>query len=164
MPGSTRLATGLPSSSGRKEKSVSSLLSRKPPAVISRAPNPSSIVVVIETAFPLPIDDRNVAGAVLDALRGGQKLRPLVGRLAGLGTAHRALGTDQPGARANVVTVDQPGQRDTDESGVGEIEVAVGEGEAAGFRKPVRGVRAGTHPREIAGFEDAEHLLHGHGS
>ena len=48
---STRLATGRPWRSGRKEKSVNSLLSKKPPA-IRRLPNPDSIVVVIETALP----------------------------------------------------------------------------------------------------------------
>ena len=45
---------------GTNEKSVSSLLSRKPPAVIRRLPNASSIVVVIETAFPSRVDDRDV--------------------------------------------------------------------------------------------------------
>ena len=44
---------GLPSSVVAKEKSVSSLLSRKPLFVMRRAPNPSSMVVVIDTALPL---------------------------------------------------------------------------------------------------------------
>src|SRR5205814_9711878 len=52
LPASTRLATGLPSSSGANEKSVSSLLSRKPLRVIRRLPKASSIVVVIATALP----------------------------------------------------------------------------------------------------------------
>jgi hypothetical protein len=51
LPASTRLATGLPFSSGAKEKSVSWLLRRKP-RTIRREPKPSSIVVVIETALP----------------------------------------------------------------------------------------------------------------
>ena len=51
LPGSTRFATGTPSRWERKEKSVSSLLSRKPRA-ISREPKPASIVVVIETTSP----------------------------------------------------------------------------------------------------------------
>ena len=52
LPGSTRLATGLPSATGTNEKSVSWLLSRKPLSVMSAAPNASSIVVVIATALP----------------------------------------------------------------------------------------------------------------
>ncbi len=59
LPGCTRLATGLPSASaGAKLKSVSSLLSKKPPAlpvppsVIRREPNWSSIVVVMAMALP----------------------------------------------------------------------------------------------------------------
>ncbi len=51
LPGSTRLATGRPFYGGRKEKSVSSLLSRKPPAM-SRLPKPVSMVVVIDRALP----------------------------------------------------------------------------------------------------------------
>ena len=59
LPGCTRLAMGLPSASaGAIEKSVNSLLSKKPPtlplppSLIRRAPNTSSIVVVIATARP----------------------------------------------------------------------------------------------------------------
>src|SRR4028119_839995 len=53
LPASTRLAMGLPSSVVAKEKSVSSLLSRKPPLVMILAPKPSSMVVVMDTALPL---------------------------------------------------------------------------------------------------------------
>ena len=53
LPGSTRLATGRPSRAGRKEKSVSSLLSRKP-RTINCEPNAPSMVVVIDTALPSP--------------------------------------------------------------------------------------------------------------
>lgn len=54
LPGSTRLATGAPlSSTGAKEKSVSSLLSRKPkPGTITPLPNEDSTVVVIDSALP----------------------------------------------------------------------------------------------------------------
>ena len=59
LPGSTRLATGLPSPPvGLKLKSVSWLLSKKPPArpaprfTIWREPQASSIVVVMATALP----------------------------------------------------------------------------------------------------------------
>ena len=51
LPPSTRFATGLPSSSGAKAKSVSSLLSRKP-SVITRLPKPVSMVVVAESMSP----------------------------------------------------------------------------------------------------------------
>ena len=48
---STRLATGLPSSSGTQEKSVSSLL-RKNPRTIWRLPNAASTLAVSATALP----------------------------------------------------------------------------------------------------------------
>ena len=49
LPGSTRLAMGRPSAWVRKEKSVSSLLSRKP-RTNRREPKPFSMVVVIDSA------------------------------------------------------------------------------------------------------------------
>jgi len=52
LPPCTRLATTLPSIVGSKEKSVSSLFSMNPPAVMSRLPNWSSIDVVMATALP----------------------------------------------------------------------------------------------------------------
>ena len=74
LPASTRFATGLPSSTGANEKSVSSLLSRNPPSVISRLPNASSIVVVIATALPSPstiemcdVDGNSSAACVAEA-------------------------------------------------------------------------------------------------
>ena len=61
LPGCTRLAMGRPwASAGRKEKSVSWLFSRKPPAKpvppsdIRRAPQAASIVVVNASARPSP--------------------------------------------------------------------------------------------------------------
>ena len=51
LPGPTRLATGLPSISGSKEKSVSSLFSKNP-ATMMREPKPLSMVVVMETMLP----------------------------------------------------------------------------------------------------------------
>ncbi len=51
LPGSTRLAIGTPSCWLAKEKSVSSLFSRKPPA-ISREPKPFSMVEVMESTLP----------------------------------------------------------------------------------------------------------------
>src|SRR3954447_2220581 len=51
LPGSTRLATGCSGVPAEKEKSVSSLLSRKP-RTIRPDPKLLSIVVVIETALP----------------------------------------------------------------------------------------------------------------
>ncbi|MNT75905.1 hypothetical protein D3C72_2148510 [compost metagenome] len=52
LPGCTRLAMGWPCASvGAKLKSVSSLFSKKP-LTICRAPNWSSMVVVMATALP----------------------------------------------------------------------------------------------------------------
>jgi len=52
LPGSTRLAMGLPSAPlGAKLKSVNSLLSRKP-LTMRRLPKAASIVVVMATALP----------------------------------------------------------------------------------------------------------------
>jgi hypothetical protein len=54
LPGWTRFAIGRPcASAGAKLKSVSSLFSRKP-RTIWRAPNWSSMVVVIAIALPWP--------------------------------------------------------------------------------------------------------------
>ena len=54
LPGCTRLAMGWPcASAGAKLKSVSSLFSRKP-LTIWRAPNWSSMVVVMASALPRP--------------------------------------------------------------------------------------------------------------
>ena len=53
LPPSTRFATGTPFSFGTNEKSVSSLLSRKPRTMICE-PNTFSIVVVIAIALPKP--------------------------------------------------------------------------------------------------------------
>ncbi len=51
LPGSTRLAIGTPPDWVRKEKSVSSLFSRKP-RTIRRLPKPFSMVVVMLSALP----------------------------------------------------------------------------------------------------------------
>src|SRR5512135_2683695 len=51
LPGCTRFATGNPSDRGVNEKSVSWLFNRKP-RTITREPNTSSIVVVIDSALP----------------------------------------------------------------------------------------------------------------
>ena len=51
LPGATRLATATPSTSGRKEKSVSWLFKRKPPT-INREPKLSSMLEVMATALP----------------------------------------------------------------------------------------------------------------
>ncbi len=51
LPGPGALATGLPSRSASNEKSVSSLLRKKPFAIISE-PKTNSMVVVIETTWP----------------------------------------------------------------------------------------------------------------
>ena len=52
FPGSILLAIRLLFLYVLKEKSVSSLFNKNPPFVINLEPNPFSIVVVIENAFP----------------------------------------------------------------------------------------------------------------
>ena len=51
LPGAGALATGLPSRTGSNEKSVSSLLRKKPFAITSE-PNTNSTVMVIDTTSP----------------------------------------------------------------------------------------------------------------
>ena len=51
LPGAGALATGLPSRTGSKEKSVSSLFRKNPLAMISE-PKTNSTVMVIETTSP----------------------------------------------------------------------------------------------------------------
>ena len=95
LPASTRLATGLPSSVVAKEKSVSSLLSRKPLFVIRRAPKPSSMVVVIDTALPLrsTIEMWLVPNSMPSD--GAPQEGLLERRIAGLGLAHGLVRIDQ---------------------------------------------------------------------
>ena len=90
LPGSTRLATGRPNWSGRKEKSVSSLFSRKP-RTITRAPNASSIVVVSETALPAASSDDDVAGAASGSASCGARLPNCLARVARGGRRHGAF-------------------------------------------------------------------------
>ena len=136
LPASTRLATGRPSSSGAKEKSVSSLLSRKPPTIRCE-PKPASIVVVSATRVALGIDDRDMAGRRLlgsDAVGRQLGLRP--GRVAGRHRHRHARRRDgSAGPRAvEIGRVEQP-RRHAGEIGVGHVESAVGIGQLARPRR-----------------------------
>src|SRR6266702_2069519 len=136
LPGSTRFATGRPSCSGRNEKSVSSLLSRKP-STISREPNSCSMVVVMATASP--------AASTIERwlVEGRSKLAPSPHKLA-----CDAGGT--PGSAR---------QRHGQEIAVGEVAVAVGIGKARRLREEVQALRGhGLQTPEIEALEHAQDL------
>ena len=113
---------------------------------MSRAPKPSSIVVVMATALPLRVDDRNVNSCRFRCRPRGRE------RAATSGTADRrgcALpmdlsGLTSAGAALEVAGVGETLYRHVHEARVAKIERAVGEGEAAGLprtsaRLPARG-------------------------
>ena len=119
---------------------MSSLLSRKPPTM-SRLPKPLSIVVVIETALPSASTIDEVAGAgQLLAVVGCQQRRLAPGRVAGGRLLHRGVEPDLLRAGGEIALVEQARQRHADEVGVGEVEVAVGEGELGGLEQRLEAV------------------------
>ena len=83
LPGCTRFATGSPSACGTKEKSVSWLFSRKP-RTITRAPNTSSIVVVIDNALPKPSTTEMCEVEVFGGDKSGAKAVVVPGGTPGL--------------------------------------------------------------------------------
>ena len=160
LPGPTRLATGSPPSSGTKEKSVSSLLSRKPCTKIAAA----------ECRFDAAghgdrvaggVDDRQVAGA------GGFQRRicsERPGRAGGCSRQcpdHAFFGFHQQCAIAQVTRINQSGCRNRYEFGVADVVVAVGEGEATRLREQVHCLaRIRPHLRHVEALEHAEDRQH----
>ena len=96
LPGATRFATGRPSTSGRKEKSVSSLFEQHSRAPSSRAPKTSSMVVVIATTLPAAsmIDRWLVPFSGCGGWEAQRRRRP-PGRVAGARRGQRAVAVDQ---------------------------------------------------------------------
>ena len=95
LPGSTRLATGRPSRSGTKAKSVSSLLSMKP-RTMSCAPNACSMLLVSATALPASsTTERWLVDGMPSAGSSGQSKPRRSGSVAGRGLAHGVAGIDQ---------------------------------------------------------------------
>ena len=133
LPGSTRLATAASAGPGSKAKSVSWLLRMKP-STMSREPNAFSTDVVIEAMLPsastmtmCEVDGTSSAGIV------APELRLVPGRLAGLDVvlAERGRPADQRAARLQVGRIEQA-LGDVHEIAVGDVALAVGEGEARG--------------------------------
>ncbi len=82
---------------------------------------------------------------------------------AGLRTALRALGIDQLGAAGEIAPIDQTLDRNLLEIGVGEIAVAIGEGEFARFGNQMDGLeRVGLQRTQIESFEDRQRLQDRH--
>ena len=162
LPGATLLATGAPSSTGRKLKSVSSLLSRKPRTMM-RLPKNDSIVVVIETALPSRVDDRDVASCPRPRPPDRRRRRPSRPRACPASRlAHRFLGRDQRRALGEVArdrAAPSPARRRSDRrprSGR--------DRRRRGARPPTTrctacgGVRA--HARHVEALEHAQDLQH----
>ena len=165
LPGSTRFATGAPSTSGANEKSVSSLLSRKPPSVSRWLPNAHSIDDVIATALPAPstIEMCVVAGKLQRLvhaprrLAGGRRLRGY----AGWRPPEAPVDANARRARAQIAAVEQPGRR-RDEIRIRHVRGAIGEREPFRFAREMDAPeRRGAHRRDVPRLEDAEHLEHG---
>ena len=101
LPGAGALATGLPSTSGSKAKSVSSLLSKNPPAAIC-PPNADSIEVVIDTAWSCYSSPTSMAAfEILRATRGGlgeSSRRHLLEMNSAIGQLGRLITTDPANA------------------------------------------------------------------
>ncbi len=78
-------------------------------------------------------------------------------RRAGAGLAHGPVAADQPGARPQIIGVDQSGRRHRDEIGVGHVHAAVGIGEAGRLdEQMLRRQAAGLQRRHVKGFQQAE--------
>ncbi len=161
LPGATRLATGSPPSSGRKEKSVSSLLSR----------NPWTRTAAAECRFDAAghgdrvargVDDRQVGGAG----RFHRRIRAeRPGRAGGCSRQcpeHAFFGFHQQRAIAQVTRIDQTGRRNLYEIRVADVVVAVGIGEASRLREQVhRPARIRPYLRHVEALERAEDGQHG---
>ena len=102
------------------QKSVSSLFSRKPRTMIW-APNGASMVVVKADGIAPAVDDAHVAGAALDIAR----------RHAGADLAHAAIRRHQLAALREIGGRQQARRRHVHEGGIGDVAVAIGEGEPA---------------------------------
>ena len=144
-PARTRLATGWPSRSGLKEKSVSSLLSRKP-STNSREPNGPSMVVVKLTALPSPstmliwlVDTGSICGSgAAQPLCCLQRPRR---RLAEI-----AIGLDELRALLQIGLAQQLRRRHRELVGIGDIAIPIGEGEPAGLGNEMHGRRRSPAP------------------
>ena len=157
--GWTRLATGLPRTEGTSEKSVSSLLSRKP-RTMSRDPKMFSIVVVIETALPLPsmmlkwLVDGSSRGLV--ATEFGRRIGSRRSRER---LAHAPRRRDAAPAPVQISPVEKAVHGHVDEVRIRDVETPVGIGEPACLGDQMDRL-GGTRfkPRQVEPFEQAEDL------
>src|SRR6266851_2475574 len=159
LPPAMRFATFRPCSSGTNEKSVSSLLSRKPRTMI-REPKAFSIVVVMASALPARsmIEMWLVEGSSGAALSPRSSARLPGGSPGGAGPG-MARAIDELRAHLEVVGIEQSADRDGDEIAVGEIAGAVGIGEAPGLGQEMHGSGRGRPVGgEIEMPEQAQHL------
>ena len=125
LAASTRLAMGLSSSVVAKEKSVSSLLSRKPLFVMRRA-EPVLDGGRHRHRIAVAVDDGDVARAELDPFGRPPEEGLLEGRIAGLGLAHGLVRVDQSSAALDIARIGQALDRHVDEGRIGEEERPVG--------------------------------------
>ena len=134
LPGAGALATGFPSRTGSKEKSVSWLSRMKPFTIISD-PIGASTVVVIETTSPRlsTMDMWLVPGC--SGERCGANFLNDVGGIAGHRLAHVLRRIDQRRALREIGRVEQAAHRHGHERRIAQIFAAVGIGETARLRE-----------------------------
>ena len=87
-----------------------------------------------------------------------------VGRRACCGFPERAVGVDQRAALIEIGAVEQARHGRGDEIRIGEIAVAVGEGEALGLDDAMHRFDRHRHLAEIEGLDQPEHLADGDGA
>ena len=166
LPGSTRLATAAPSFSGEKAKSVSWLLSRKPPT-IWREPKAFSTELVMDSTLPAS------STMVKWLVEGMSSMTPSTRSSAlshgGSPGTDRIFGqrgrpAQQRRARLQVAGVEQAlGHRH--EIAVGHVAVAVGEGEARGVADDAPAFRiVGAEGGNVERLDHAEDLADGQGA
>ena len=140
LPGATRLATPMPSSTGWKLKSVSSLFNRNP-RTITWLPKKDSMVLVMDTALPSRVDDRDLRRArnLVDGIVVIGELHAV--RVARLGSHHGLRGLDQLRARVQIARIDESRDRDIHVMVIGHVPVAIRESEALRLRDHVHRLR-----------------------
>ena len=162
LPGSTRLATGRPSSSSRLEGEIGELVVEQEAAHHAARTEGIFDAGGEGESIALVVDDGDLAGAAAfsRAIVAEGTLLHVRGR-AGCDTRRSTVGIDQGAAFGKISRIEQAGDRHRDEVRVGEIARPVGESEPLGLGDQMRGARAKRRWAEMERLDDAEHLRHG---
>jgi len=172
LPGSSRLATGMPSANGLPGE-IGELVVEEESAHHAKGTEGRFDRGRERDHVAFRIDHGEVGRAVLLDFRAHSVLRRCGERRSGRCHTEAALVLDEPGACSEIVRVEQSGDRTAGqghEVGIGHVAVAVGKGEPLGLGDPVRrlGIRQSAFRtgcrrmlREGETFEQAQDLPHG---